>query len=639
MISPMNKPQYTPPTDVKSVLQLVKRPKTAVITGGMPYANGPLHLGHLAGAMVPPDIMARYMRMLIGKQNVLFVSGNDDHGSTSEVAAIKAGMQVREFIDQIHDKQVQTTTRYGISYDIFSGTSQPDCYPVHKETSQEFMLKLWQNKMLEKKTTKQWFDPKIQRFLQDRNVTGKCPNPNCTNEMAYSDECEVCGTQYDPSKLINPKSSLSDATPELKDTNHLWLDMWKVSDQLTEWIKSKQNKWRKGVFNEVYETVQPALQFDNTNEPAFKEMRTSLPKHKSRYAPGKKVVVQFENLADYQTGKSALEAKGITCEALDGWAHRSITRDVTWGIPVPAEIDPEMSGKTLYVWPDSLIAPISFTKVALAKQGRDPKEWERFWKDPEARIFQFLGQDNVYFYVLMQGAMWIGVNDNYTMTDVYSVFHLMVNGEKMSKSRGNFYSGDQLTEEMGYDPDQVRYFLSTLSLAEKQSNFDFETFNERNKFLAGPLNAAIEKPIAAAQSKFGGVVPEGKLLEKAEKETMKIVQMYVKNMEKADHITLLGQIENYARLINSFFVQYKPHDDRHDETERKDALYSSFYILKNLMIMLHPFVPATMEKVRQSLNLPEDVFSIDELGKPIPAGHVIGQKQQFFAAVEGSSEE
>jgi methionyl-tRNA synthetase len=298
-----------------------------------------------------------------------------------------------------------------------------------------------------------------------------------------------------------------------------------------------------------------------------------------------------------------------------------------------------MKDKTLYVWPDSLIAPISFSRVALAKQGRDPKEWERFWKDPEARIFQFLGQDNVYFYVLMQGAMWIGVNDNYTMTDVYSVFHLMVNGEKMSKSTGNYYTGDQLTNEMGYDADQLRYFLSTLSLAEKQSNFDFETFKERNKFLAGPLNAAIEKPIAAVHSKFEGIVPEGKLLEKAEKETMKIVQMYVKNMEKADHITLLGQIENYARLINSFFVQYKPHDDRHDETERKDALYTCFYVLKNLMIMLHPFVPMTMEKVRQSLNLPESVFSIDELGVAIPAGHVIGEKVQYFPAVEGSSEE
>lgn len=630
----MNKPQFTPPQNVKDVLARVQRPKTAVITGGMPYANGPIHLGHIAGAIVPPDIMARYMRMLIGKENVLFVSGNDDHGSTSEVAALKANKPIREFIDTIHEQQLATLKRYGISYDIFSGTSQPDCYPTHKEVCQDFMVKLWKNGMLEKKTTKQWFDPKLNRFLQDRYVTGKCPNPNCTNTSAYSDECEVCGAQYNPAELQNPKSSLSDATPELRDTAHLWLDMWKVSDELLEWIKSKQNKWRKGVFNEVFETVQPAFQFDNTHEPTFKEMRATLPKHKSRYAPGKKVVLQFENKSDFATGKKMMEEKSIPTENLDGWAHRSITRDVTWGIPVPEEIDPDMKGKTLYVWPDSLIAPISFTRVALKKYGRDEKEYERFWKNPEGRIFQFLGQDNVYFYVIMQGAMWLGVKDKWTMTDVFSVFHLMVNGEKMSKSRGNFYSADELTEEMGFHPDQIRYFLSTLGLADKQSNFDFETFKERNKFLAGPMNAAIEKPISAAHSRFDGKVPDGKLLEKAEKETMKIVQLYVKNMEKAEYLTLLGQIENYARLINSFFVQYKPHDDRADEQGRKDGLYTCFYVLKNLMIMLYPFAPQTMEKVRLSLNLPESVWSLDELGTGLEPGHVVGEKQEYFPGGE-----
>jgi methionyl-tRNA synthetase len=632
----MNKP-FTPPANVKEVIDRLVKPQAAVVTGGMPYANGPIHLGHIAGAIVPPDIMARYLRMLIGKENVLFVSGNDDHGSTSEVAALKAGKAVREFIDTIHDQQLATTKRYGISYDIFSGTSRPDCYPVHVATSQDFLSKLWHNGMLEKKVTKQWYDPKLNRFLQDRNVTGKCPNTNCTNTQAYSDECEVCGAQYDPSELINPKSSLSDGAPELRETAHLWLDMWKVSDQLLEWIKTKQNKWRKGVFNEVFETVQPAVQFDNTHEPAFKELRASLPKHKSRYAPGKKVVVQFENKADFTSGKKMLEELGIPTQNLDGWAHRSITRDVTWGIPVPESIDPEMKGKTLYVWPDSLIAPISFSKVALKQQGREEKEYERFWKNPEAKVYQFLGQDNVYFYVLMQGAMWLGVNDHYTMTDVFSVFHLMVDGEKMSKSRGNFYSADQLTEEMGYHPDQIRYFLATLGLADKQSNFDFATFNERNKFLAGPMNAAIEKPISAVHSKFEGRVPAGKLLEKAEKETMKIVQLYVKNMEKADHLTLLGQIENYARLINSFFVQYKPHDDRAPLEGRQDGLYSCFYVLKNLMIMLYPFAPQTMEKVRVSLNLPESVWNLSELGTPIPHGHLIGEKQPYFPAVEGAS--
>lgn len=642
----MNK-QFTPPQNVQDIINNTKRPKTAVVTAGMPYANGPLHLGHLAGAHVPADVLARYMRMLIGSDNVLFVCGTDDHGSTSEVAAINAGKPVREFIDSIHDKQEETMNNYSISLNNYAGTSRPDTFPIHKEISQDFFKKLYNNGMLEKKTSKQWYDPKLNRFLQDRNVTGKCPNSNCTNEKAYSDDCEVCGTSYDPSELINPKSSLSDATPELRDTVHWWLDLWKVSDELNTWIQTKKGKWRTPVYNEVHGTVQPAFQFDNTHEATYKEIKESLPKHKSRYAPGKKVVVQFENLSDLKIGQKLFDEKTIPTTLLDGWAHRSITRDVTWGIPLPSDLDPEMDGKTLYVWPDSLIAPISFSQVALQKAGRDPKEFERFWKDPEAKIYQFLGQDNVYFYVLMQGAMWLGSQKNihsqpqagdYQLTDIFGCFHLMIDGEKMSKSRGNFYTGDQLIGEKGYDSDQVRYFLALLSLPEKSSNFDFGTFEERNKFLAGPLNAALERPISAVHSKFGGVVPNGKLLEKAEKETMQIVNRYLKNMEKAEYSTLLFAIENYARLVNSFFTQYKPHDDRHDETERADALYSCFYIVKNLMIMLYPFAPKTMDKVRESLNLPESIFSIDEIGKPIPAGHVIGQKQQFFPAVEESEE-
>jgi methionyl-tRNA synthetase len=152
------------------------------------------------------------------------------------------------------------------------------------------------------------------------------------------------------------------------------------------------------------------------------------------------------------------------------------------------------------------------------------------------------------------------------------------------------------------------------------------------------LNAAIEKPISAAHSKFDGKVPDGKLLEKVEKETMKIVQLYLKNMEKAEYLTLLGQIENYARTINSLFVQCKPHDDRAPLEGRQDGLYTCFYVLKNLMIMLHPFAPQTMDRVRRSLNLPESVFSLDELGKPLQAGHVIGEKLQYFPSVEGISE-
>ena len=634
------------PNDIDWIKQQAFKPSRMIVTGGMPYANGPLHLGHLAGALIPPDIYSRYMRMLIGAENVLFVCGTDDHGSTSELASMKAGKPVRQFIDEIHAQQFKTLKRYSIGMDTYTGTSREECFPIHKELSQDFIRKLYKNGMLEKRTSRQWFDPKIERFLQDRLVFGKCPNPKCDHERAFSDECEKCGTHYDPSELINPKSAVSDGVPILKDTVHWWLDLWRVSEELRVWIQGKEKKWRQAVFNEVINTVLPALSFDNIHEAKYKEIKESLPKHKSKYAAGKKVAVTFETKEALMQGRDDLQKNGIPSQLLDGWAHRSISRDVSWGIPMPADLDPEMEGKTLYVWPDSLIAPISFSQVALKQKGRDPKTFVEFWKDPNARVAQFLGQDNVYFYVLMQGALWMGTQANpnhlpesgdYQLTDVFSCFHLMVEGEKMSKSTGNFYSGDQLLDEKGYSADQIRYFLAMLSLPEKSSNFDFATLDERNRFLAGPMNAAFEKPISACHSKFGGVVPQGTLNEKVVAETANIVRRYLRSMERAEYATLLNAVENYARQINSIFTQFKPHDDRLPEEGRRDALYSSFYVLKNLMIMLYPFVPETMDKLRQSLKLPADVFSVSELGTPILAGHAIGEKQEFFPAVEGLS--
>jgi len=636
----MNERVPGPPT-LESLKQQAYRPKRAVITSGMPYANGPVHLGHLAGALVPPDIHARYLRMLIGADKVLFVSGNDDHGSTSELSALKAGQPIREFIDGIHQKQLRTLRNYSLSYDTFSGTSRPECFPLHAAVCQDFIRKLHANGMLEKRVSQQWFDPKLQRFLQDRFVNGKCPNPKCENTEAYSDQCDVCDAKYDPSELISPRSTLSDATPELRNTVHWWLDLWKVAEPLREWIQSKEKTWRQAVYTEVLGTVTPALSFANTFEEKYKTLKQSLPKHKSKYAAGKQVQLLFENRADLLKAKSELGAAGIESAFVDGWAHRSISRDVSWGIPMPVDLDPDMTGKTFYVWPDSLIAPISFTQVALKEKGLDPDLYREFWTDPEARVYQFLGQDNVYFYVLMQGAMWLGaqkdpqrlpVAGEFQLTDVFGSRHLWVNGLKMSKSTGNFFTGDEMIDDKGYTGDQIRYFIATLNLSEKNSNFDLATLDERNKFLAGPLNAAFEKPLAACHSQFGGRVPAGVLNEKVVAETTKLVQRYLRSMERAEYPVLLGQIENYARQINSLFTQFKPHDDRFPEEERRNALFTCFYVLKNLMVMLAPFVPSTMEKLRESLRLPADVFRIDELGTPIAAEHPIGEKQEFFPA-------
>ena len=179
----------------------------------MPYANGPLHLGHLAGAHLPADIYSRWMGMLIGRENVLFVNGTDDHGSTSEVSAAAAGIPIRQFIDGIHARQQVTLARYSIGVDVYTGTSQPETFPIQKQLCDFFLTNLHRNGMLEKRTSPHWYDPQLSRFLTDRLVRGTCPNPKCNYDGAYSDECDRCGHQHEPTALINPKSVLSDATP------------------------------------------------------------------------------------------------------------------------------------------------------------------------------------------------------------------------------------------------------------------------------------------------------------------------------------------------------------------------------------------------------------------------------------------
>jgi methionyl-tRNA synthetase len=609
-----------------------------VVTAGMPYANGPIHIGHLAGAQLPADIYARYAGMLIGRENVLFVSGTDEHGSTSEVAALQAHVPIREFIDGVHDRQHRTLERYAIGLDVYSGTSRPDCFPLHRDLCHWFLRRLFDNGLLTKRTTRQWYDPEAKRFLPDRLVRGRCPNPKCDNNDAFSDECNLCGHQHDPTELIDPRSTVTSAVPEMRDTVHWFLDMGAVSETLRVWLEGKTKTWRPGVLSDVLDKVLPSLRFDAEHEPTYREIKASLPHHRQKYASGKRVVLQFGSRPDRTAAQSALREHGIATVVQEEWAHRSITRDIAWGVPLPA-IDAELANKTLYVWPDSLIAPISFCQVALARKGLDPGRYAEFWRDPDARIVQFLGQDNVFFYVLMQGAMWLGTQDDphrlpgpgeLQLTDVVAACHLLVGTQKVSKSTGNYITGDELLDERGYGADQIRYYLALLGLADKPSDFDFGKLDERNAFLAGPMNAAFERPISAAHSKFGGRVPEGALLDKVVSDTVRIVQRYVRSMERADYPTLLFEIENYARNVNSLFTQFKPHDDRHPEEGRRNALYSSFYVLKNLMIMLWPFVPSTMDRLRESLRLPASVLRIDELGTPIAPGHEIGPKQTYF---------
>ncbi len=265
------------------------------ITAALPYANGPVHIGHLAGCYLPSDIYARYQRKQ-GRE-LIFVCGTDEHGAAINMKAQAEGVQPKEIVDKYHAIIRDSLKDIGISFDIFSRTSNE----THHKTAQEFFKEMYKNGSLEEKTTAQYYDPQAGQFLADRFIMGECPN--CHFAEAYGDQCENCGTSLSPTELISPKSRLSGAAPELKETKHWFLPLDHLSDKIKSYIQSHKD-WKPNVYGQCM---------------------------------------------------SWLESK-------DGLQARSMTRDLDWGIPVPLD---DAEGKVLYVWFDAPIGYISATKELL----------------------------------------------------------------------------------------------------------------------------------------------------------------------------------------------------------------------------------------------------------------------------------
>ncbi len=269
-----------------------KEYKRYLVTAALPYANGPIHLGHLAGVYVPADIYVRYLRLR--GQDVKYVCGSDEHGVPITIRAKKEGKTPQEVVDYFHNMNKKAFEDFGISFDIYSRTTTD----VHRETAQEFFLKLHEKGVFEVKETEQYYDPEAKMFLADRYIKGTCPH--CGYEEAYGDQCEKCGTSLSPTDLINPVSALTGNKPVLKKTKHWYLPLNKYEDFIRQWIVEGHKKdWKENVVGQV---------------------------------------------------KSWLDA---------GLAPRAVTRDLDWGVPVPLK---EAEGKVLYVWFDAPIGYISMTK-------------------------------------------------------------------------------------------------------------------------------------------------------------------------------------------------------------------------------------------------------------------------------------
>ena len=276
-------------------------PKRYTITAALPYTNGPIHIGHLAGVYIPADIYTRYLRGQ-GK-DVAFICGSDEHGVAISLKAKKEGKTPQEIIDT-YDQIIRDSFRkFGITFDNYSRTSRK----IHHETAQEFFKQLYEKKIFEEINSDQLYDPEAQQFLADRFVLGTCPI--CQNAEAYGDQCESCGSSLSATELINPKSTISGAKPELKKTKHWYLPLNKYEKFISDWIlKGHKKDWKPNVYGQVKSWIDTGLK------------------------------------------------------------PRAVTRDLDWGIPVPLKGE---LGKVLYVWFDAPIGYISSTKEWADKKGID----------------------------------------------------------------------------------------------------------------------------------------------------------------------------------------------------------------------------------------------------------------------------
>ncbi|MDN5350180.1 MAG: methionyl-tRNA synthetase [Bacteroidales bacterium] len=230
-----------------------KQFKRYTITSALPYANGPIHIGHLAGVYVPADIYARYLRMK-GK-DVLFIGGSDEHGVPITIKARKEGVSPQEIVDRYHNIIRDSFERFGISFDVYSRTSAP----IHHQTAAEFFTNLYNKGVFLEKSNQQYFDAEANQFLADRYITGTCPH--CSYEKAYGDQCESCGTSLSPLDLINPRSALSGNKPILKETKHWYLPLDKAENWLREWIlEGHKEDWKVNVYGQVKSWIDQGLQ-------------------------------------------------------------------------------------------------------------------------------------------------------------------------------------------------------------------------------------------------------------------------------------------------------------------------------------------------------------------------------------------
>jgi methionyl-tRNA synthetase len=560
-----------------------------LVTSGLPYSNGRLHVGHIAGAYLPADTFVRYLRAR--GEEVRFVCGSDDNGVASLISARREGKSVEELTAHYNAGQVAGFDGLGIRFDIYGGTHQPGFVERHEQISQEIFKTIHEHGFLEKRRTEQLYDTEAEQFLPDRYVKGTCyhqksDGSDCLFPDAFGDQCESCGKAIDPAKLIDPTSTITGSRPVLRETVHWYLQLQRLEDRLREWLETKRSPsdgppWRDTVLNFTLGQIK------------------------------------------------------------DGLQERAMTRDLNWGVPVPLD-DPDAAGKVLYVWFDAPIGYVSFTATMCEREGGDWQDYARWWKEPDTRIAHFIGEDNTLFHALFWPAMLIADGGYELPWQVVANAFLNIEfagqeEQKISKSRGNaIWIEDYLQR---FDPDPLRYYLTAIAPEGRRAAFVPQDFiNRNNGELLNALGNFIHRSLTFAQRYFDGRVPDpGERTEADVEHLARIAEQVERTTECLEQLRFkaaLGEMMSLARASNGYLDVKQPWKQRkQDPAGCGTTINVCVQTVKALATLMAPFLPFSAERVASMLSIQPDLPWL-EATTELPTGHELGEPAVLFRKIE-----
>ncbi len=525
-----------------------------LIAVAWPYANAKIHVGNLTGAYLPADILARYHRLR--GRDVLMVSGTDSHGTPVTVRADEEGTTPEHVYKRFHEEFIELFQKLGLTYDIYTTTHSRN----HFDVAQKLFLSLKENGYLYIESSKQWYSSEQERFLPDRYVEGTCYF--CGKPGARSDQCDNCGHLLEAEKLIDPKSKIDGSTPELRETNHYYLDLEKLQDQVASFLRERQDYWRPNVIK--------------------------------------------QSLGQIET------------EGLHG---RPITRDLSWGVPIPIEGWDE---KCMYVWFEAVIGYLS-SVVEWAGLHDQPEAWHHWWTNPESRTLYCIGKDNIPFHAIIWPAELIGVGKSFDEKmgaedpkplllpyDVPANEFMNLEGRKLSGSKNWAVWGLDFLER--YDPDPMRYYLTVNMPETRDSDWDWEEFYQRNNNeLVATWGNLANRVLSFAYKYWEGQVPDPGELREGDRTLLATLREGFDNVEAhMEAVKLRAALQEGMRLaaeVNKYLDTSAPwFEIKEDKEQAAKSIYTAMQAIDWLKVIFSPFLPHTSEQLHSFLGYELPLF-------------------------------